>query len=421
MLRFVTLGLPAEEEDEYYYYKTVNDTESIQDPIVWVDEGNYSDTSVAKLTGEFQLGLRLNTEGKEDSCENSSKDNNDFTKYYNDTTATRDGRMKWFLSHCVLKETSNVRHMLQRFPEDKLFDYRDKHGYDILSMVAMEGHIQVMRLLYEAGSQISNLSVVGRSALMEAALWGRDETVKLLLELGADPGLRDEKSLTVLDLAKDNDRNRRERRTRSDLYKETEDLRKARIRICARLESILDSSSNEANDPGILSAFNGHFRQDGSELAWFAQTASYQLDYKSRTVGMLHCGNSIPIVSAMSGSNCNLPHPQTLDNKNWTHKVRKLCEVIGHKLQKHGSDPSFVGPWYACHAEKQLATYYIDKHFFWGSELARNDVQELQKLQPLGTPKRASIVVNRQVCEDCEVFLERVRRWFAVVINVESS
>jgi hypothetical protein len=120
----------------------------------------------------------------------------------------------------------------------------------------------------------------------------------------------------------------------------------------------------------------------------------------------------------MSGSNHHLPHPQTLDNRIWTFKVRDLCAAIGFGLHSDPRDPLFDGSFKACHAEKQLATYYVDQHFFWGDELRDPDVKELQRMRPIGSPPKATIAVNRPVCQDCEAFLGHVQDNFVVKIDV---
>jgi ankyrin repeat protein len=119
------------------------------------------------------------------------------------------GRKVWFVLHCLKKETSNVRHMLQRYEEERLFNDRDWYGDDVMSLVAMEGHVCIMELLHDAGAGVSNVNARDRTPLMKAALWGRDDAVKFLLEKDADPRLKDHKDRTALDLARDTDQNRK--------------------------------------------------------------------------------------------------------------------------------------------------------------------------------------------------------------------
>jgi hypothetical protein len=257
------------------------------------------------------------------------------------------------VSHCVLKETINVRHMLRLYKKDRLYNTSDRYGDDVMSLVAMEGHVSVMEILHHAGAGISNTNARGRTPLMEAALWGRDDAVKFLPEKGADPHLKDHKDRTALNLAQDTDQNRRERDARSRIYCDSQDLRQARIRICARLKNLTNAISLVQDAGQDLSTFSsGHFQQAGLDLAWYDHTISYELNYDTRTVGILSYSRHLPMTSAMSGSNHYLPHPQTLDNRIWTFKMRDLCAAISLSLQPHPKDRLFDGSFNACHAEK---------------------------------------------------------------------
>ena len=89
----------------------------------------------------------------------------------------------------------------------------------------------------------------------------------------------------------------------------------------------------EAQAKTLSPPFDGHFQRVGLDLVWYDRTVSYGLDYDTRTIGMLVYSRYLPTMSAMSGSNHYLPHPQTLDNRVWTFKVRDLCAVIGFDLQ----------------------------------------------------------------------------------------
>jgi Ankyrin repeats (3 copies) len=406
--RYVTIGLPPEIDDEDYFVELSNSED--QDHISITTESSDSTDSqidsADKLADEFQSKVKL--------------EDTDFADFYRQEMMNLHGRKMWFVSHCVLKETAKVRHMLHQYKKDRLHNDRDRYGNDVMSLVAMEGHVCIMELLHDEGTGISNVNARGRTPLMEAALWGRDDAVKFLLEKGADSQLKDHKYRTALDLAQDTDQNKREREARSRMYRDSQDLRYARIRICARLERLTSAISlMQRPVQNLATFFSGHFQQAGLDLAWYDRTISYGLDYDTRTVGLLSCNPHVPVISAMSGSNHHLPHPQTLDNRTWTLKVRDLCAVIGFGLHSHPRDHLFVGSYNACHAEKQLATYYIDQHFLWGDELRDPDVKELQRMRPIGSPPKASIAVNRPGCPDCKAFLRHVQVEFVVEIDVQ--
>lgn len=408
--RYMTIGLTPEVDDENYFVKEPKNNKDHDDVSITTelsDSANSDRDSADELANELQLKVKL--------------EHNSFADFYRKEMIDLKRRKVWFVSHCLLKETALVRHMLHQYEKDKLYSDRDEYGSDVMSLVAMEGHVCIMELLHEAGAGVSNTDVRGRKPLMEAALWGREDAVKFLLEKGADPGLKDHKSRTALNLTEDTDSNRREREARSCMYRDSQDSRHARIRICAQLAALTGTISlTQEAVLGHTTFSTGHFQQFGLDLAWYNRAISYELDFATRTVGILSYSRYLPVVFAMSGANHYLPRPQTLDNRIWTFRVRDLCEAIGFQLHSNHRDPLFDGSFNACHAEKQLATYYIDRHFFWGTELENRDLQNLQTVQPIGSPLRATIVVNRPVCQDCETFLRQVQDHFAVEIDVQS-
>ena len=60
------------------------------------------------------------------------------------------------------------------------------HGATALILAAQSGHVEVVRLLLEAGADKDVADDDGATALMEAAYRGHVEVVRLLLEAGAD-------------------------------------------------------------------------------------------------------------------------------------------------------------------------------------------------------------------------------------------
>ena len=205
------------------------------------------------------------------------------------------------------------------------------------------------------------------------------------------------------------------------MYTDSEDLRSARVRICARLENLARVTASSQGDlhDDFATLFQGHFEQTGLDLAWYDRVIPYDLDYNTWTIGILSYNGHTMAVTAMSGANHYQPHPQILDNGHWTVKVRDICAAIGFDLHTDHRDPSFAGSFHACHVEKQLLAYHIDRHFFWGLERGDPDVVELErKLRPLGYPPKAYVVVNRPVCVDCDAFIRVLRETFAIEIEV---
>ncbi|KAK5202897.1 hypothetical protein LTR41_011366 [Exophiala xenobiotica] len=302
--KYVTVGLPPEIEAENYFVEVSNGSEE-QDHIssATSDSTHSENDPTDDLADEFQSKTTIEDVEV------------DWRQFYRQEMADPDRRKSWFISHCLLKETSQVRYMLQQYKEDRLFDNRDQYGDDVMSSVAMEGHVCVMELLHKAGAGVANINNRGRTPLMESALWGREQAVKFLLEKAANPLLMDHKGRTALDLAQDTDSNSRERQVRGPMYIDSQELRSARVRICARLENLTRAiAPSQPVSPDFANLFNGHFRQIGLDLAWYDRVIPYDLDYATRTIGILSYTGHTVAVAAMSGANHYQPRPQILDN-----------------------------------------------------------------------------------------------------------
>ncbi len=77
----------------------------------------------------------------------------------------------------------------------------NKPGWAPLHYAATRGHLDVMYLLLDKSAYIDAASPNGTTPLMMAAFYGTPSAVKLLLEAGADPLLRNQQDLTAIDFA----------------------------------------------------------------------------------------------------------------------------------------------------------------------------------------------------------------------------
>jgi hypothetical protein len=77
----------------------------------------------------------------------------------------------------------------------------NKTGWAPLHYAATHGHLAVMTLLLDNHAYIDAASPNGTTPLMMAAHYGTPSAVKLLLEAGADPMLRNGQGLSALDFA----------------------------------------------------------------------------------------------------------------------------------------------------------------------------------------------------------------------------
>ena len=77
----------------------------------------------------------------------------------------------------------------------------NKPGWAPLHYAATKGHLDVMNVLLENHAYIDAASPNGTTPLMMAAMYGTPSAVKLLLEAGADPALKNVQGLTAIDFA----------------------------------------------------------------------------------------------------------------------------------------------------------------------------------------------------------------------------
>jgi ankyrin repeat protein len=77
----------------------------------------------------------------------------------------------------------------------------NKSGWAPLHYAATNGHLAVMQLLIEENAYLDAESPNGSTPLMMAAHYGTPSAVKLLLESGADPTLKNNLGLSAIDFA----------------------------------------------------------------------------------------------------------------------------------------------------------------------------------------------------------------------------
>ena len=61
---------------------------------------------------------------------------------------------------------------------------------------------QVLSLLLDVGVSVNAQNGDGFTPLHVAAMWGQEESIRLLMERGADPVISDDDEMTPLDYAK---------------------------------------------------------------------------------------------------------------------------------------------------------------------------------------------------------------------------
>jgi ankyrin repeat protein len=77
----------------------------------------------------------------------------------------------------------------------------NKTGWTPLHYAATGGHVDIVRLLLEHHAYLDAESPNGSTPLMMGAMYGNAQTVKVLLDAGADPGLANKSNASALDFA----------------------------------------------------------------------------------------------------------------------------------------------------------------------------------------------------------------------------
>ena len=318
-------------------------------------------------------------------------------------------------------------------------------GNTALHLAARENYPRMVELLLQKEVDPNAADIDGRVPLVEAALWGRVENVKLLLKYGADKELecvRRGRLLKAIDFARPSRENTEERYQRSgdkdQVYKEN-----TRDRDLDRRAIVL-----------LLGGGQEEQRLDRLRLAGFAFARSptnenlvtfishFEVPGKWKTIAVMDRGSQFQLVAAMSGWAHGTDTNVRVAGKDWTPEVLRLSSKVEHALEPHSHDGGVPGQFYACHAEKQLVLFFINKHLFQQHELPEGDMaspmrslsledisaeefaehrQKLLRLQEVEPPVRhqnVRILVSRQVCDDCRSFIDLVNSYFNLDIQI---
>ena len=126
-------------------------------------------------------------------------------------------RMEYVVSRMILfGDYKYVENYIRTSSEARMFlDGVDETGNSALNLAACEKYPAIIKLLLDHEANADHQNKDGRSPLMEAALWGRIDNVKHLLEHGANRNLRDIHGRKASDFTAQSTRNEEERYQRS--------------------------------------------------------------------------------------------------------------------------------------------------------------------------------------------------------------
>ncbi|KAE8137470.1 hypothetical protein BDV38DRAFT_292916 [Aspergillus pseudotamarii] len=296
------------------------------------------------------------------------------------------------ISDCANGNKRAVKDYLETSSEAQLFIRgRDHDSKTTLISAASEPSSEMVSLLLKYGADVNAVDNGGRSALMEAALFGWAENVKVLLQNGADKHIRDSENRLAVDFARDYYKNRTERyrRTRGSVTSPlnprlgyTEDTFRRDIdrqEIVRLLSGENRKSEIVFGTPPTLSLSESYSftpsPMQGS-LLLRGPIEEYPISSSSKTVARLERGGKFPSIGAMSGWSHSSVQSLRVDGRQWTDDVLYISEVVDHVLASHSCDQGKDGQYNACHAEKQLIAYFIDRHVFLPRDLELNSKLE---------------------------------------------
>jgi hypothetical protein len=316
-----------------------------------------------------------------------------------------------YVSACCIGNLQDLHMLFERYPDDQYVDVVDREGNNGILIAATEDALNTIKWLECKGVAIDKNNHYGRTALMEAALWGRLETVNYLVAKGADINAVDANGHRAFDLARDLERNEDERISRALHGKAIEraDANRRRKQIAAflALEGNTSQISNAASPYEIL---QGYFRKMLPDTLWFYKPdTSYGLDPNpDKAFARLDRGLKYPVISAMSGYSQG-HRKDVLNNEIWTKKAEELCQRIGYKVSSS----------FASHVEKQLIAYYMDKHWLFSKDTNLEPWEEREMRDALPNSPPAVITVNKPcMCNDCKAFIAAFRKKFDVPIRI---
>jgi hypothetical protein len=283
-------------------------------------------------------------------------------------------RILMAISECVNGNINAVNQYLSTSSEKELFlTGRFESGDTTLIVAAMEKSHEMVSLLLQHGADTNAINNHRRSALMEAALWGRIESVKALLHANADKGLRDYENHCAIDLAQPTRNNEKERYRRSrfaaaDRVPERDGDRR---HIVVLLRDPVDAEKQQRYT-GPLSETERNkygFRKNESEMAitFYGPIQSHRVPRITKTAAVLDRGVQFVRISATSGWAADVLPLNDKARPTWIDHVYYIASIVGHEFQTAPNprmDQGTLGQFYACHAEKKLIAYFIDRHLF---------------------------------------------------------
>lgn len=375
------------------------------------------------LSNKFKIQYYFVFPLESPKCFEIDKENGRYISVY-ETDADDDENLTENLANVSISEEGvQISEMLQP-PHHHLLT-SGRNGIKAITLAAQEGHTKIVKLLLRNGVGINGCDHRGRTALMESALWGRLDTFSLLIGWsGIDKLLEDNQKQTAFHLAENSLENKQRRLSICRIYYKGVSAEKASEEDQSRefIRTFLHPTLNSQSIAPTRDS-RGFFCSGGRDSIVYVEiSAEWMVDQK-KAVAILDRGQDFPRISATSGwSNSSEAREKNgmvwLSNNKWTQKVSTLCLLLDYTLASDDRDNDTQGSFNACHAEKQLIAYFIDKHVFVpGDAVPKPKFSTLELIKP-PVKIQTRIFVNKEVCKDCIEFSEFIEKTLGVKIDI---
>lgn len=195
----------------------------------------------------------------------------------------------------------------------------------------------------------------------------------MLLHANADKGLRDYEDRCAMDVAQrprnnEKERYRRSRFAAADRVHERDGDRR---HIMILLRDPIDAEKQHRYTGPLSESERDKywFRKNESEMTitFYGPIQSYRVPRITKTAAVLDRGDQFVRISATSGWAVDALPLNDTARPTWIDHVYYIASIVGHELNNAPNprwDQGRPGQFDACHAEKKLIAYFIDRHLF---------------------------------------------------------
>jgi hypothetical protein len=199
----ITLSEPGRErtiDDHCLLGNEVEELEKAVDSAVHIQQWVFIDAR--ELQNQIDLGWDLTTQGEEYAQDALNWDDADVLRVLIENglpVDSRDRHGQTLLLRAVFaNRTKSFKELLERGADPMAFDH---NGLAPAPQAGFRG-IETCKLFFKYGAGINDQDGMGQTMLISAATSGDLETVKFLIESGANPNLRRKDGYTAIELAK---------------------------------------------------------------------------------------------------------------------------------------------------------------------------------------------------------------------------